>query len=278
MYTLPVPGRDALADFDRIAASRRQPAKDVLQLARPNISEAYATYRACAGDGRALQPIAVANELKGYLQANFDLLDRRGSQHVIRDEILSSARYGRCVYCNYGPATSLDHALPRSVYSEFSVLAANLLPACERCNRKKGDTCYWRDEVTLPHLYFDTIPSTRILFVRVSVGPDTVGWDYYLQPDVSVDGDMFASIDNLFRVMELADLYRLVSVGDISERATHMDDQYGAGGITQLRDYLLREAESSRDRQGENYWKTAVLQALADDTDFCGGGFRHLLS
>ena len=40
--------------------------------------------------------------------------------------------------------------------------------------------------------------------------------------------------------------------------------------------YLRMEAESSRKRRGENYWKTAILRALANSDEFCGGGYRQL--
>lgn len=45
---------------------------------------------------------------------------------------------GTCAYCERRPAVTRDHAVPRSAGGRDT--AENLLPACRRCNLRKGNT------------------------------------------------------------------------------------------------------------------------------------------
>jgi len=46
---------------------------------------------------------------------------------------------------------------------------------------------------------------------------------------------------------------------------------------TLLRDYLHKTAQHIEVRFGKNDWRTALLYGLADNNDFCSGGFRYAL-
>ena len=275
MYCLFPPIINGLKVFDNIISSRSIGSKTLLNGIRSNVAKTYNDYFEHSGNGMLLSPLNLADELKKKLRENFRYLGKDRSYSFLRDEILASARFGCCPYCNVGPVGSLDHVLPRNVYPEFTVLAQNLVPACDACNRKKGQTCFYTDKKNLMHPYYVHIPTDAILFARLVVNGQDVHFEFYLQKSSSIDDEHFNSIASLFSHLQLAKLYGQVSMGEISDRWESMDDCYNRGGPSELGDYLQREAASSRSSRGENYWKTALLWALAKSTYFCSGGYKR---
>ena len=276
MYSLAPPQRNGLQDFDSIVAQRNSIARTLLKQNRSDIAQAYCKYITQSGNGAFLDPISVAEEVAGLLKANFRLLDRGRSHDFMRDEVLESARFDACPYCNFTIVDSIDHALPRAVYPEYSVLVQNLVPACGKCNRKKGDVCFKSSGVNLMHPYFVHIPDDPILFAKVVVDANKVTWAFYLRKTPGIEDAQFESIENLFNVLGLADRYYQVSLGDVMDRIGQLEQLQEAGGAGEVKRYFEMEAESSRRSRGDNYWKTAILQALADSVDFCNGGHRLL--
>ena len=275
MYSLTPPARDNIADFDKIA-ERRRSATDLLMTQRPAIVTAYANYLAQSGKGSSLHPIPVTAAAAKALRDNYDALERGRSHQCIRDEILDSAPSDFCPYCNISIVDTIDHVLPKSRYPEFSVLALNLVPACSACNKDKRDVCHQTEGYDLMHPYYVHIPDEPFLFAEVSVENQAIAWRYYLKNSAAISHSEFTSIQNLFTLLGLADRYYRYSVGDILDRAGHFHAMHKSGGSAALRDYLSKEADSSRRSRGNNYWKTAILCALADNDLFCDGGYKKL--
>ena len=276
MYSLTPPLRDGLADFDCITSRRHFEARELLYLIRDQLDEAYKDYLAHRGNGLSLHPINFTNDCVEALKSNFDVLNSGRSYAFLRDEILVSAYLDACPYCNATSVDSLDHALPRAVYPEFSVLAQNLVPACVTCNRKKSNECFQETGLNLMHPYYVDIPDNPILFATVAVGAHIVTWEFYLQQNADIDDEQFEAIQNLFNLLDLADRYFRVSLGDVIDRTGHLDELHQVGGATEIKRYFQREADSARRSRGENYWKTAILRALANSDDFCDGGHKLL--
>ena len=65
-----------------------------------------------------------------------ELLPKRITKHRFRASIFE-AWASCCAYCDQ-PADTLDHVLPR--LRGGLTVAANLVPACRRCNGAKGST------------------------------------------------------------------------------------------------------------------------------------------
>ena len=275
MYSLTPPTRDGLADYDNIAAKRRTGANLLLEQ-RPAIVTAYANYLAEFGKGSLLHPIPVSPEIAKALEDNFDALKKGRSHESVRDEILDSTPSDSCPYCNMSDVDTIDHALPKSVYPEFSILALNLIPACGACNLRKGQSCHVKSGYDLMHPYFVCIPDEPILFAEVMVDVEAVTWRFYLQNNAAMGDAEFGSIEKLFNLLDLARRYSRYSVGEIGDRAGHFDELHSRGGADTLRSYLEKEAASSRESRGNNYWKTALLHGLADNDPFCDGGYKKL--
>lgn len=75
---------------------------------------------------------------------------------------------GACPMCGRDALGTLDHYLPKADYPEFSFYSRNLVPACDRCNRARGNNVKGADtgERAL-HPYFDQFASKRVLTVKL---------------------------------------------------------------------------------------------------------------
>ena len=146
MYTLPAPPRDYIADYRACAAFRRRRAtRQLLQDALANVSAAYQGYIQNSGNACVVHPIAGSNSLKRAWKGNYNLLSEAGPMSAMRGDLMAAARNALCPFCGRDQVGTLDHYLPKSRYPELSVLGANLVPACETCNRLKGTS-------SAPHL------------------------------------------------------------------------------------------------------------------------------
>lgn len=89
---------------------------------------------------------------------------------VKRFNDLRNQQLPSCPMCGSPGTGTLDHFLPKETFPEFSVMAANLVPACTHCNSSAKGRKYQgasSDEWPL-HPYFDTLAKSAIWQVRVN--------------------------------------------------------------------------------------------------------------
>lgn len=114
--------------------------------------KAYRAYRANAGSPFAIKPHDFGGDFADRQYKLYDTRKRGGPLGRMRrlPGLLS------CPVCGSPVTGSLDHYLPRAVYPEFSIMRANLMPACMHCNSGvKGDTVHGVGNERFIHPYFD---------------------------------------------------------------------------------------------------------------------------
>ncbi|EZP81285.1 MULTISPECIES: HNH endonuclease [Novosphingobium] len=125
---------------------------------------AYQTYRANSGS-----PFAVnAHDFgPGVGKRQYDLYDsRKGSGDLKR--MRQKAGLKSCPVCGSPVTGDLDHYLPRDMYREFSIMRANLVPACRHCNSGvKGTTVHGGNPRRFIHPYFDTWAADALWDVEI---------------------------------------------------------------------------------------------------------------
>lgn len=95
--------------------------------------------------------------------------------------ILKLAPRRRCPICGVQRAETLDHYLPKSKVPTLAVDPGNLIPACDRCNRKKTAQLSSDPDEMPVHTYYDRIPDGKWLHVTLG---DNLEAEYYIRcPD-----------------------------------------------------------------------------------------------
>lgn len=97
----------------------------------------------------------------------YKLYDKRKGGGPIR-RIRQTKGLLSCPMCGSPTTGSIDHLLPRAVYPEFSIMRANLVPACTHCNsankgnKHRGDAQPER----FIHPYYDQFADQPLWLVR----------------------------------------------------------------------------------------------------------------
>lgn len=129
---------------------------------------AAAEYRRLQGNPWTVFPAAFTAAERRLLN---DLYDMRASNGPIARIRRPAVPFKSCPLCGSLGGRSLDHALPRRLFPEFSILRENLVPACTMCNTdEKGGTYRGRRPERFIHPYYDRWASRPLW--RIAFGAD----------------------------------------------------------------------------------------------------------
>ena len=160
MRHLPLPA--TLVDEKKVLAKL---AKDALWAPHAVVWEqAYDDYLAAGGDPHVVTASAFTAAV-GKAQAKL-YEGRRRTKPL--DAIRRQAGLLSCPSCGSSSQGSLDHYLPKDEYGEFSIMRANLVPACNHCNSDEKGTAYkGAAPARLVHPYFDNWVNAAVWQVRI---------------------------------------------------------------------------------------------------------------
>lgn len=187
------------------------------------------------------------------------------------DQIMMLAPLGKCPFCGFGHATTLDHFLSKARYPSFSILPANLVPACTDCNKGKGAPVVTQDSQIL-HPYFEEeiIEAQAWLFAEViEAFPASVR--YFVQPPNTWPPGLARRLNNYFNDLDLARRYSIEAATELSgltELLGEFETQF------ERHAHLSRVARVER-RTQKNSWKAALYEALAENEWYEDCGYRR---
>ncbi|MDX3185413.1 MULTISPECIES: HNH endonuclease [Streptomyces] len=245
---------------------------------RAGIIDAYGDYEEALRDIRRFTSLANGSDvLTKALLGNYALLDRGRPLEGLRNSIFQTAvsRNYRCPLCERAQVCALDHFLPKNHFPEYSILADNLIPVCERCNRLKGDECDRADGLLMFHAYFDEFPDKEILFAKIDIS-NTVSIKYSLHRSAGIDNFTFERVKKQFEILGLLDFYQMEAVAELTDQVDLYAETYNSLGDPGLRSTLTALTRGA-ERKGVNHWKAALYRALSRSSEFCSGGYRKLL-
>jgi hypothetical protein len=179
----------------------------------------------------------------------------------------------RCPLCGHRRVGSLDHYLPKQLFPLLSVTPANLVPACNECNKAKlAAAPATADDQTL-HPYFDHVDRDPWLKARLERDPQ-LAVVFYADPPSYWPPLLAARVRHHFDAFKLADLYGSEAATELGDIRYAVELVSGAGGAEAVKAHLEVVAESCSQGSGRvNYWRPVTYRALADSPWYCCGGF-----
>lgn len=222
--------------------------------------------------GNETQQVLVGITKKEFLELySKHMVSERKPGRKYYDRLMMLAPLGKCPFCGFGQASTLDHFLSKAHYPAFSVLLANLVPACADCNKGKGALVATQDTQML-HPYFEgaIVETDPWLFAEViESAPATVR--YFVQPPDCWPADLTQRVANHFRDLNLALRFAIEAAAELAGLADLLDA---------LKTRALREAHVSMMAQVErknrtNSWRAALYEALAKSAWFQDSGYRN---
>ena len=202
------------------------------------------------------------------------MLGRAKPARMLYDQLLSKAPLGRCPFCGFGQASTLDHYLPKSKYPLVAVVPNNLVPACKDCNTGKSAAIAVTEESQCLHPYFDHqhFVTEQWLFAEVvPTIPATLR--FYVAPPPHWDGVSKKRVQSHFNDFKLGRRYSLEVIPQLACLRDTLSTYQSMLGAEGVKLHLQIEA-SSNFKLHKNSWQTAMYQALATSDWYCNGGFN----
>lgn len=169
---------------------------------------------------------------------------------------------GVCQHCGFNSSDTMDHILPRSNNSEYSVNARNLIPSCTDCNRRKNAS-------DILNLYTDILPQVEYLFMDVLADGDTIDFVFRLDNTSGlVDATLFDRITRHYSKLDLFDRMKIKAQSEFKGFIISINQWYNFAGKEQVINSVMDSLTKLRDAYGFNYWQVAFYKGLVNSTVF----------
>lgn len=171
-----------------------------------------------------------------------------------------------CPMCETTINQTFDHYLPSSLFPEFSVHAANLIPCCFICNSTKNNN--WISDLGVRqylHFYLDDIPDDVFLSVALhtSEGRNAVGATFKLVKPAVISEPIWNLIISHFDKLNILEKYNDLSNEEISKIINSCKSFIAVGGVDVI-SFLISFNDRESIRCGKNNWRVLLLSALAN--------------
>lgn len=177
------------------------------------------------------------------------------------DQLITSLPQGRCPFCGFGQASTIDHFLPKAKFSWLSIFIPNLVPACKDCNHGKGIEVANAAREQLLHPYFEDprIEAEQWLFADIE-HTNPISLNFIARPPAGWSVELSSRVTNHLRELELSRRFGLEAANELAclNPMLRAIGQAGGSVADQLQMKFDVEFQLSR-----NSWRTALYQSLA---------------
>lgn len=247
---LPVPAEDDEAEINRLAKKPEWKPHQAAWLA------AYKAYQANAGSPFAVVPCDFG---PGVGDRQYSLYDtRKGSGELRRMRRKKGLK--SCPICGSPVTGDLDHYLPRNVYPEFSIMRANLVPACSHCNSGgKGTTVHGGEPRRFIHPYFDDWAGQEIWYVEIVPPFKAAQFIPLGLPGLEVPRDEIVQF-HLKNVLGVQ--FQLSMATEWSSLPTQIKIRDPEPNIASIKTQIDQELRVACSAKGQNSWQAALLRGI----------------
>lgn len=192
---------------------------------------------------------------------------KRSNCKIFYERVLLSAPNNKCPYCKIRYVKTIDHYLPLSKYSSFSIVPINLIPCCRDCNIEKKVHFPSQYSNQLFHPYFYTNMDAVWLKAELK-NENPICFSFKLVKPDNWSDDIFKKATFHFNYFKLNQLYsneanrELLSMKKYFKALFNYDPQ-------ELKSFLHNIYDSSLSSLGPIDWKTLMYNELANSDWFC---------
>lgn len=256
-----------------IRDSKHLNTRDALTARHPDIVSQYNNYQnaIAANTLHGLSSNANCRAIREELRACYD-----SSTKALQElkKAIKAAQPKRllkyCPMCGTTLPKTFDHYLPASLFPEYSVFTANLVPCCSHCNSTKdNDWLTPAGKRQYLHAFVDQIPDADFLDVTLLYIDELegVGAKFSLSRPDDLSDDQWGLLSSHYRKLRLIERYNELANDEVAEILSDCKIFLEEGGIN-VRSFLSAKARSFRGVHGRNYWRAVLMATLAADKNF----------
>lgn len=177
---------------------------------------------------------------------------------------------GVCPFCSTGKLEEIDHYIPKEPYPEFTIYPLNLIPICNKCNKKKGEMFIDASgQRYFINFYSDNIDN--LMFLDVTISFDCT--DIVKTTKVSFMAD-FSKITDVYlrkimeRHYEKLELLKKYSeaadeeVSDLFAILSHQDDNNKEEIKNAAFRVVIGKKNAQLSQAGRNDWKYLLYEEM----------------
>ena len=278
MLTVQRPPFDAKTTYMRCTTSVRDAdLRSRLEAVAPHVAHAARAYSSHAAVGelhRIPQTHGVADVVSN--QELVDVYDLRMSRQSspgrdIYDALRLLPENGVCPFCAQRNVSTLDHVLPKSLFSALAVVPDNLVGACRDCNHAKSSNAPSRADDSPIHPYFDDISGEQWLHATV-VEHDVAVVKFHVNLVSNWTDQLNSRVRRQFEKLNLASLYSFQAAQELTGQRANIARIFDARGAAGVREEMVHQ-QRSWENVRLNSWQAATFHALSRSTWYCSGGF-----
>ncbi|MEZ8097196.1 HNH endonuclease [Photobacterium swingsii] len=218
----------------------------------------------------------IPNKLKAQEKNTMiDVYESYTSKAIISFRDTLFTHISNCPYCGLGETVHLDHYLPKSEFSEYSLFTLNLIPCCYKCNSTYKKTGYNENGTRVYfHPYIDEINDFDVLRISLRFQNDCILLHYGINQSSTLGPGILQVLKKHFKHLKLRERYLKYANRYLADMKPVFNDDYGANRDSQqLMSALDSKYKDALAEFGRNHWKTALLKNLKNNNQFCNGGF-----
>lgn len=258
--------------FEEIINSKQRPFKPLLLSSAGRVRAKYSEYEDKVRNGNKLKTIEesrIRNPLKDYLIHCYvgetkPLAKLKKEIIEFQDKNIATT----CQYCTINSYSTFDHYLPKEDFSEYAVMAINLLPCCPECNTKKND--FWIEGTNLLfiNLYYDPLPSEQYLFCEVVYVNDVPRVRFFLDNRNLSRNRLFRIISTHYQRLNLLERFRNLSNSEITNLEIEIKSNHRGSTRSEIRRMIRAEIRELKRVYGQNYWRAIIKESLISNREF----------
>jgi len=200
----------------------------------------------------------------GVSDKQYDLYDtRKGSGELRRMRKKEGLK--SCPVCGSPVTGDLDHYLPRTSYPEFSIMRANLVPACTHCNSGvKKSTVHGEAPQRFIHPYFDEWAGQDVWYVDIAPPFKAATFIPRPQPELDEPNDEIVKfhLENV-----LGDQFQLSMATEWSTLPTQIKLRTNDLNAATVTAQIEQELQVARASKGNNSWHAALFRGVQRNPD-----------
>jgi 5-methylcytosine-specific restriction endonuclease McrA len=256
--------------FDEVVENKHKWRRSRLKKIADRVHNRFDHFEARVPSQLGIWPMRVTSQQRGLLVGCY-------SQNVakrMREEILKLQEprgVSHCQYCGLAEPKTLDHYLPSSKFSEFSVHFLNLVPCCFVCNDYKGES-FSRRKRLFVNLYYDTFIQTPVLSCRLDYSgvpfPDNAPAIRFEPNPANVTADHLAVYKSHFDELKLAERFVTQASTLFGERHATFQRSKATLSDHLITAELLGDANDLERNAGPNYFEVPLYRAMANSVEF----------
>jgi len=191
---------------------------------------------------------------------------RSSSQRIVN---IRHMQLPSCPMCGSSVTGSVDHYLPKEDFPEFSVMAANLVPACFHCNsgRKRQTFRGVTPNERFLHPYFDTLADRPLWLTRIVPPYGAAQFEAVPIPGLSASNSELVKF-HLGHV--LGPQFHRSAENLWATYPQYLRDEVGGTSPVssgRVRKEVLRSLRTSTLTSGQNSWNASFHRGLSKDDE-----------